>query len=94
VEAKILSRLRDQLIANGKSKQDASKIAVSALQRSGNLKRGSTEPTPKGIVRGEMTPAQRAIDRAKKKRAGSYHYNKYNNSAVKGDINPNVKRRA
>lgn len=90
----ILKRLISQLIRNGKSSGDARRIAIAALQKSGNLKEGSTEPTAKGIKRGRMTPAQRAIDRAKKKRVGDYKYNPYNNTAVKGDINTKVKRRA
>jgi hypothetical protein len=94
---KILDRLVAQLMANGKSREAAYAIATKSLQRSGNLEAGSNKPTAKGIERGEMTPAQRARDRAAKERGGSlsdYKYNKYNNSAVKGNINPNVKRRA
>jgi hypothetical protein len=93
-DAPILRRLISQLIRNGKSPADARRIAIAALQKSGNLKPGSTEPTEKGIARGKMTPAQRAIDRAKKKSKGEYKYNPYNNTAVKGKINTRVKRRA
>lgn len=93
-EPAILKRLISQLIRNGKSSGDARRIAIAALQKSGNLKKGSTEATEQGIKRGRMTPAQRAIDRAKRKRSGDYKYNPYNNTAVKGDINTKVKRRA
>lgn len=94
---KILDRLVKQLKTNGKSKEAAYAIAVSSLQKSGNLKPGSTEATSKGIKRGEMTPAQRAKDRAAKDSGGKpsdYSYNKHNNSAVKGRVSKNVKRRA
>lgn len=95
MDAPILKRLISQLIRNGKSSGDARRIAIAALQKSGNLKKGSTAPTEQGIKRGRMTPAQRAIDRAKRKNGGGdYKYNPHNNSAVKGEINRNVKRRA
>jgi hypothetical protein len=69
-EPKILKRLVSQLKAKGKSPQAARAIAVSALQKSGNLKKGSTTATPKGIKRGNMTAAQRAKSRAVKKSGG------------------------
>ena len=94
---KILERLVKQLTANGKNKNAAYAIATSALQKSGNLKPGTTEPTAKGSKRGNMTPAERAKDRAAKESGGKpsdYKYNKHNNSAVKGKINSNVKKRS
>jgi len=93
---KILDRLVSQLVANGMDKSKAYAVATKKLQQSGNLKKGTTEATAKGIKRGNMTPAQRAKDRAAKKSGGKpsdYKYNKHNNSAVKGKINSNVKRR-
>ena len=93
---KILERLVKQLKANGKSTSSAFAIATSALQKSGNLKPGTQEPTAKGIKRGEMTPAARAKDRAATASNSSpseYKYNKNNNSAVKGTINNKVKKR-
>lgn len=95
--ARILDRLVSQLKANGVPEDRAYAIAVKKLQESGNLKKGSTEPTSKGKKRGDMTPAQRAKDRAAKKsggKASDYKYNKKNNTAVKGKINKNVKKRA
>lgn len=83
---KILDRLVKQLMAKGKSKQAAYAIAISALQKSGNLKKGTQKATAKGKRRGAMTPAQRAKDRAAKKRGGKpsdYKYKKSNNTAVK-----------
>jgi len=94
---KILERLVSQLIKNGMSKDKAYAVAVSKLQKSGNLKKGSTEATKKGEVRGDMTPAERAKDRAAKKSGGKpsdYKYNKKNNSAVKGKVSKNVKARS
>lgn len=82
---KILDRLVGQLQAKGKSKSAAYAIATSALQKSGNLKKGSTEPTAKGIERGNMTPAQRAKDRASKasgKSVSSFKYDKNTNRAT------------
>jgi hypothetical protein len=81
----ILNRLVSQLKAKGKSDQAARAIAVSALQKSGNLKKGSTEATTKGKKRGAMTPGQRAKDRASKKsgkKTSSYKYNKKTNRAT------------
>lgn len=80
----ILERLVKQLKAKGKSESAAYAIATSALQRSGNLKKGSRKATAKGTKRGSMTPAQRAKDRAAKYSKGKhsksdYSYNKRTN---------------
>lgn len=93
----ILDRLVKQLIANGMSKDKAYAVATKKMQAAGNLKKGSTEPTTKGIHRGKMTPAERARDRAAKRgggKASDYKYNKHNNSAVKGKVNKRVKKRS
>ena len=74
----ILERLVSQLKAKGKSEQAAYAIATAALQRSGNLKKGTREATPKGKRRGAMTPAQRAKDRASKRSGKSISKYKYN----------------
>jgi hypothetical protein len=92
---KILVRLISQLKAKGMSEAKARAMAISQLQKSGNLKKGSTEATAKGIKRGNMTPAARAKDRAAKASGGKpsdYKYNAKNNKAVKGKINKSVKR--
>ena len=60
---KILDRLVGQLEAKGKPKGQAFAIATAALQRSGNLKKGTQQATAKGVKRGAMTPAERAKDR-------------------------------
>ena len=82
---KILERLVSQLKAKGKSESAAYAIATSALQKSGNLKPGSTKATPKGKRRGAMTPGQRAKDRAAKKsgnKKSDYNYNAKTNRAT------------
>lgn len=81
----ILERLVSQLRAKGKSKSSAFAIATAALQRSGNLKPGTQQATPKGNRRGAMTPAQRAKDRASKisgKSKSKYKYSKKTNRAT------------
>lgn len=83
-EPKILKRLKFQLSNKGYSPEAASKIAIAGLQKSGNLKPGSTEPTKKGVVRGGMTAAERAKDRAAKesgRKPSDYKYNQLNNTA-------------
>lgn len=84
---KILERAVSQIKARGVPENQAYAIATAAMQKAGNMKGGKA--TKKGIARGKMTPAERAKDRA----GPGYKYNKYNNSAVKGKINPNVKKR-
>lgn len=81
----ILDRLVKQLVAKGKSKSSAFAIATSVLQKSGNLKKGTTEATAKGKKRGSMSPSERAKDRASKrsgKKASSYKYNAKTNLAT------------
>ena len=83
---KILERLVKQLEDKGKDKSSAYAIATSVLQKSGNLKKGTQEATPKGIKRGNMTPSARAKDRAVKKSGGKpsdYSYNSTKNTTKK-----------
>ena len=65
---KILDRLVNQLKSKGKDTSAAYAIATSALQKSGNLKKGTQKATPKGKKRGAMTPEAREKDRAKKRK--------------------------
>lgn len=81
---KILERLVSQLQAKGKSQHEAYAIATSQLQKHGELKKGSTKATAKGIARGNMTPAARAKDRASKisnHKPSAYKYNPKTNLA-------------
>ena len=82
---KILDRLVSQLKEKGYSEKSAYAIATSRLQKSGNLKSGTSKATHKGKQRGNMTAAQRAIDRASKlsgKPKSQYTYNPKTNRAV------------
>lgn len=81
----ILERLVSQLQAKGKSKSSAFAIATAALQKSGNLKKGSQTATAKGKRRGSMTPAARAKDRASKRskhKTSDYKYSAKSNLAT------------
>jgi hypothetical protein len=84
--SKILKRLTSQIKAKGYSEGAARAIAISAAQTAGNLKKGSTEPTPQGVKRGNMTAGERAKDRASKysgkHKESEYSYNKKTNMAT------------
>jgi len=77
----ILERLLYQLKAKGHDKSSAYPIAISALQKSGNLKKKSTKPTRKGVKRGKMTPGQRELDR-KQNRKKNYARGSGNSRSV------------
>lgn len=73
--------------AKGYNDSSAHAIAVKALQKSGNLKKGTAEATAKGARRGNMTPGERAKDRESKyskgkHKAGDYNYNAKTNRAT------------
>ena len=79
----ILDRLVNQLKEKGYKNPYA--VAVSALQKSGNLKKGTAKATAKGARRGQMSPGQRAIDRQSKysgRPKGDFEYNKETNRAT------------
>lgn len=83
---KILERLVGQLQAKGKDKKTAYAIATASLQRAGDLKAGSQQPTPKGVQRGNMTAGARAKSRAVKQTGGTpsdYVYNRKTNRTRK-----------
>jgi hypothetical protein len=63
---KILDRLVTQLKAKG-NVDNPYAVAVSAMQKAGNLKKGTLQATKQGVRRGNMTPAQR--DKARQARA-------------------------
>jgi hypothetical protein len=76
----ILERLVKQLKAKGVEEPYA--IAVSQLQKSGILKRGSdSELTPKGVTRNAMSPGERAASRAAKYSGGKHHKSDYGYNA-------------
>jgi hypothetical protein len=83
--SKIHSRLTSQLIAKGTNPLKASDFAKNLLVKSGNMTADGRD-TMKGKIRGEMTPAQRAISRQKKydnNPNGTYGYNPKTNKAFK-----------
>lgn len=83
---KILERAVSQIQAKGADKSKAFAIATAGLQKSGVLKKGTQELTPKGQKRQEMGAAGRAKDRAAKRSGGDpadYSYNKKTNQARK-----------
>jgi len=64
----ILDRLVKQLKAKGYSSKSAWAIAISKLQKSKNLAKGTMKATKKGVIRGRMTPLQREKDRNVKRK--------------------------
>jgi hypothetical protein len=81
----ILERLVGQLQAKGMPKSKAFAVATSSLQRAGDLKKGTTKATSKGLKRGMMSPGARAKDRAAKaggRKPGEYKYNAKTNRAT------------
>jgi hypothetical protein len=84
----IRERLIRQLKMKGMPMPNAQRIATATLQKAGDLKPGSTEPTAKGIKRTAMGAAGRAKDRASKeagKPASSFKYNPRTNRATLGE---------
>lgn len=86
-EPKIFTRLKSQLRTKGMNPGQAAAVATKTLQKSGSLKKGSTQATAKGVKRGEMGAAGRAKDRAVrygggKHSAKDYTYSKKTNRAT------------
>ncbi len=80
----ILTRLIEQIMARGTPEADAREIAIAAGVKAGNLHPDGTA-TEQGKVRGAMTPAERAIDRAVKENGGTpddYIYHESTNSVT------------
>lgn len=76
-------------------KSEAYAVANKKMKEAGNIDKHG-KATAKGTKRGNMTPAQRAKDRAAKVSGGKpsdYKYNKKNNTAVKGKVNKSVQKR-
>jgi hypothetical protein len=62
----ILDEAVQSLKDKGYNEDRAYAIATSTLQKSGDLKKGTQEPTKEGSQRGQMTKASRARSRARK----------------------------
>lgn len=90
---KILDRLKFQLKEQGHDEEAAHAIAVAALQKSGNLKPGTEEATPKGERRGNMSPGQRAIDRAAKISKHPRHHFVYNPRTNRATLRAKYKKK-
>jgi hypothetical protein len=81
----ILQRLTEQMKVRGFAPGPARAIAVKTLQKSGSLKKGSTEMTAKGRERTEMGAAGRAKDREAKysgRKPSDYKYASRTNRAT------------
>jgi len=81
----ILTRLTEQMRARGYAAGAARAIAVKTLQRTGSLKKGSTEMTTKGRERSAMGAAGRAKDREAKysgRKTSDYKYSSKTNRAT------------
>jgi hypothetical protein len=59
----ILDKAVARVKATGQPTKAAWPIAVAAMQKAGNLKPGSLNPTKQGVKRNQMTPSQRAATR-------------------------------
>jgi len=59
---KILDRVVKQLKAKGDVNNPWA-VGVAAMQKAGNLKKGTLQATKQGVRRGNMTPAQREKSR-------------------------------
>jgi len=55
----ILDEAVKRLKAKGWGTSSAYAIGTSTLQKSGSLKKGTNQPTKKGVARGKMTRAER-----------------------------------
>ena len=60
---KILDKAVSRIASRGVPKSSAYPIAVAALQKAGDIKKGHLTATRKGAKRGAMTAAERAATR-------------------------------
>jgi hypothetical protein len=81
----ILKRLTQQIKDNSPGVKDPEAAAIAALQRYGSFKKGTTELTEHGKTRNEMSPGDRAKDRASKRSGhptSAYNYDAKTNAAT------------
>lgn len=81
----ILTRLTQQIKDNSPGVKDPEAAAIAALRKQGSMEKDSMGLTKHGKVRNEMTPGERAIDRAVKRsghKASDYTYNPKTNAAL------------
>ena len=75
--SRIHARLKQQLIErDDMSDKVAENLSKFILVKRGHLNRNGT-PTMQGSIRGDMTPEERAIDRAVKQNGGLPQYYRY-----------------
>lgn len=81
----ILTRLTQQIKENSPGVKDPEAAAIAALRKQGSMEKDSMALTKYGKTRNEMTPGERAIDRAVKRSghsASDYVYNPKTNAAL------------
>lgn len=81
----ILKRLTQQIKENSPGVKDPEAAAIAALRKQGSMEKDSMELTKYGTTRNEMSPGERAIDRAVKRsgrKAGEYTYDAKTNAAT------------
>jgi hypothetical protein len=83
--SRIHSRLKQQLIDKGREESESEGLAKNILIKRGHLNKDGSVTT-EGYIRGNMSAADRAIDRAVKRSGGIpeyYEYDAENNYAYK-----------
>lgn len=81
----ILKRLTQQIKENSPGVKDPEAAAIAALRRYGSMEKDSIKLTEGGKIRNEMSPGDRAIDRAVKRsgrKASEYNYDAKTNAAT------------
>lgn len=81
----ILKRLTQQIKDNSPGVKNPEAAAIAALRKQGSMEKDSLTLTKYGNTRNEMSPGDRAIDRAVKKsghKASEYTYNAKTNMAT------------
>ena len=76
MEQDLIERLTEQLAAKGYDDPRAS--AINILRKQGSVHPDSEELTEGGLVRSQMTPGERAIDRQSKYTGRPKHHFSYN----------------
>lgn len=81
----ILKRLTQQIKENSPGVKDPEAAAIAALRKQGSMEKDSMALTNYGKTRNEMSPGERAIDRAVKRsgrKASEYTYDPKTNAAT------------
>jgi hypothetical protein len=81
----ILKRLTQQIKENSPGVKDPEAAAIAALRRYGSMEKDSIKLTEGGKIRNEMSPGDRAKDRASKRSGhptSAYNYDPKTNAAT------------